>query len=122
MRSLSTLPKTIAASLPLPIGNASFHSDAGWRYQRRRSDHDAGVESWLGVRHFAAALRLPGSKPRADKKRKVRRFMDYKTRSWERGRPVRTACEARSALTPFPPDKLFALRAQCGRDVRAPSS
>src|SRR6266478_6350308 len=34
------------------------------------------------------------------------------TDCWERGRPVRTTPEARS---------LFVLRAQCGRDARAPS-
>ena len=38
------------------------------------------------------------------------------------GRPVRTACAARSIFVPRPETKvLFALCAHCGRDVRAPS-
>jgi hypothetical protein len=57
---------------------------------------------------------------------------------WERGRLVRTACEARSAIRDRRRSdgnisrglvrrparltmEIFALRAQCGRDVRAPS-
>jgi hypothetical protein len=42
------------------------------------------------------------------------------TASWERGRPVRTAGEGRSFFPCFFSNIAFALRAQCGRDVRAP--
>src|SRR5258705_12504571 len=45
---------------------------------------------------------------------------------WERGRPVRTANEVRSCPLSdvnYKYDQMsFALRAQCGRDVRAPSN
>src|SRR5436190_653978 len=36
MRSLLVLPNTIAPKRPLPTGNASTHSLAGWSYQSTR--------------------------------------------------------------------------------------
>src|SRR5881394_1942375 len=54
MRSESTPPNTIAPSRPLPMGSASFHIFAGWRYhktfapeaiQHKQKKHDARIDA-----------------------------------------------------------------------------
>jgi hypothetical protein len=44
MRSSPAAPKTIAPSLPFPIGKASVHLVAGWRYQRTEERSAALIE------------------------------------------------------------------------------